>query len=51
LVPPACSRPLPSVHFEPDAIYIAGPPIFTSAGVSAGIDLELTLVEADWVML
>jgi transcriptional regulator GlxA family with amidase domain len=37
----------PSVQLEPDAIFIADPPFFTSAGVTAGIDLCLALVEAD----
>lgn len=37
----------PSVKVEPDAIFIATPPIYTSAGVTAGIDLCLSLVEAD----
>jgi transcriptional regulator GlxA family with amidase domain len=32
---------------EPDAIFVAEPPFYTSAGVSAGIDLSLALVEAD----
>lgn len=37
----------PSVQLEPDAIFVADPPFFTSAGVTAGIDLCLALVEAD----
>ncbi len=37
----------PRVRVEPDAIFIAEPPFYTSAGVSAGIDLCLALVEAD----
>jgi len=32
---------------EPDAIFVADPPIYTSAGVTAGIDLCLSFVEAD----
>ena len=32
---------------EPDAIFIASHPVYTSAGVTAGIDLCLALVEAD----
>jgi len=32
---------------EPDAIFVADHPIYTSAGVTAGIDLCLALVEAD----
>jgi transcriptional regulator GlxA family with amidase domain len=37
----------PAVVVEPDAIFIADPPFYTSAGVTAGIDLCLSLVEAD----
>ncbi|WP_416769266.1 GlxA family transcriptional regulator [Pseudomonas sp. RHF3.3-3] len=37
----------PAIHVEPDAIYVAQPPFYTSAGVTAGIDLCLSLVEAD----
>jgi len=37
----------PSVALEPDAIYVADPPFYTSAGVTAGIDLCLSFVEAD----
>lgn len=37
----------PSVQVEPDAIFVADPPFYTSAGVTAGIDLCLSLVEAD----
>ncbi len=37
----------PNVRIEPDAIYVSDPPFHTSAGVTAGIDLCLALVEAD----
>jgi transcriptional regulator GlxA family with amidase domain len=37
----------PAVDLEPDAIFVADPPFYTSAGVTAGIDLCLSLVEAD----
>src|SRR6185369_16180690 len=37
----------PAVHLEPDAIFVADPPFYTSAGVTAGIDLCLPFVEAD----
>jgi len=37
----------PAVQVEPDAIFVADPPFYTSAGVTAGIDLCLSLVEAD----
>jgi transcriptional regulator GlxA family with amidase domain len=40
-------RLCPAVRVEPDAIFIAEPPFYTSAGVTAGIDLCLSLVEAD----
>lgn len=37
----------PSVTVEPDAIYVRDAPVVTSAGVTAGIDLALALVEDD----
>jgi transcriptional regulator GlxA family with amidase domain len=37
----------PDVRVEPDAIYVQDGPILTSAGVTAGIDLSLALIEAD----
>jgi len=37
----------PDVRVDSDAIYVADPPIYTSAGVTAGIDLCLALVEDD----
>ena len=37
----------PLVRLEQDAIYVCDENIWTSAGVSAGIDLALALVEAD----
>lgn len=37
----------PKVRVEEDRIFIADGPIWTSAGMSAGIDLALALVEAD----
>lgn len=37
----------PGVRLEPDAIFVSDPPIYTSAGVTAGIDLCLSFVEAD----
>jgi len=37
----------PAVQLEPDAIFVADPPFYTSAGVTAGIDLCLAFVEAD----
>ncbi|MDQ0465037.1 transcriptional regulator GlxA family with amidase domain [Caulobacter ginsengisoli] len=37
----------PQVRLEPDAIFVADPPFYTSAGITAGIDLCLSLVEDD----
>lgn len=37
----------PAVRVEPDMIYVADGPFWTSAGVTAGIDLALALIEAD----
>lgn len=37
----------PSCRVEPDAIYVRDGNIYTSAGVTAGIDLALALVEED----
>jgi transcriptional regulator GlxA family with amidase domain len=37
----------PAVEVDRDAIFVAEPPFFTSAGVTAGIDLCLSFVEAD----
>lgn len=37
----------PRVLLEPDAIFVADPPFYSSAGITAAIDLSLALVEAD----
>ena len=37
----------PEVELDPDAIYVRQDPVWTSAGVSAGIDLALALVQED----
>jgi transcriptional regulator GlxA family with amidase domain len=37
----------PKIRVEPDAIWVRDGQVFTSAGVSAGIDLALALVEKD----
>ncbi len=42
------SRAFPRISVEPDAIYVRDGDIYTSAGVSAGIDLALALVEDDY---
>jgi len=38
----------PGIHIDADRIYIQDGPVWTSAGVSAGIDLTLALIEADF---
>lgn len=45
-----CDRlktPFPSIEIDRDAIFVREDRVWTSAGVSAGIDLALALVEAD----
>ena len=37
----------PAVRVEPDSIFVCDGPVWTSAGVTAGIDLALALVEED----
>ncbi|KQU78001.1 MULTISPECIES: GlxA family transcriptional regulator [unclassified Rhizobacter] len=37
----------PGTRVEPDAIYVKDGPLYTSAGVTAGMDLALALVEED----
>ncbi|WP_314325149.1 GlxA family transcriptional regulator [Paenarthrobacter ilicis] len=37
----------PAIQVHPDALFVADGAVFTSAGVSAGIDLALALVERD----
>jgi transcriptional regulator GlxA family with amidase domain len=41
------ARAYPQVVVEPDAIFIRDGTIYTSAGITAGIDLALSLVEED----
>jgi transcriptional regulator GlxA family with amidase domain len=41
------ARRFPAVHVEPDPIFVRDGPVWTSAGVTAGIDLALALVEED----
>lgn len=38
----------PQITVEPDRIFLRDGPISTSGGVTAGIDLALSLVEEDW---
>jgi transcriptional regulator GlxA family with amidase domain len=40
-------RRYPSIDVQPDPIYVRDGNVYTSAGVTAGIDLALALVEAD----
>ena len=45
-----CARPalrFPAVRIELDPIFVCDSPVWTSAGVTAGIDLALALVEED----
>lgn len=41
------ARAFPNIQVEPDAIFVRDGDVFTSAGVSSGIDLALALVELD----
>jgi transcriptional regulator GlxA family with amidase domain len=41
------ARAFPDITVEPDAIFVRDGDVFTSAGVSSGIDLALALVELD----
>jgi transcriptional regulator GlxA family with amidase domain len=41
------AREFPSVAVKPDPIFLRDGSIYTSAGITAGIDLSLTLVEED----
>lgn len=43
----ALARGYPRVQVEPDAIFVRDAAVWTSAGVTAGLDLALALVEAD----
>ena len=44
---PQLAEEYPALSVEPDALYIESNGRYTSAGVTAGIDLALSLVEAD----
>lgn len=41
------ARAFPAITVEPDAIFVRDGDVFTSAGISSGIDLALALVEMD----
>ncbi|WP_266180357.1 GlxA family transcriptional regulator [Dyella humicola] len=43
----ALSHRYPDISVEPNAIYVHDGPVWTSAGVSTGIDLSLALVQED----
>src|SRR4051794_34933821 len=43
----ALARAHPRVEVDPDPIYVRDGPVWTSAGVTAGMDLALALVEED----
>ena len=43
----ALKRFRPAVEVDPDPIFICDPPFYTSAGVTAGIDLTLAMIEQD----
>lgn len=42
-----CARRFPAVAVDPAVLFVEDPPFYTSAGVTAGIDLALALVEQD----
>lgn len=42
------ARAFPDITVEPDALFVRDGDVFTSAGVSSGIDLALALVEQDY---
>jgi transcriptional regulator GlxA family with amidase domain len=44
----AIAEQFPAVHFDADPIFIRDGNVYTSAGVTAGIDLALALVEEDF---
>lgn len=41
------ARRFPAVRVDPAVLYVEDPPFYTSAGITAGIDLALALVEQD----
>jgi transcriptional regulator GlxA family with amidase domain len=45
---PVFRQLFPDVQLDADAIFVVDPPYYTSAGVTAGIDLTLALIEADY---
>jgi len=45
---PVLARNYPQVNVEPDALFVRDGEVWTSAGVTAGMDLSLALIEEDW---
>jgi transcriptional regulator GlxA family with amidase domain len=45
---PDIAKRFPDIRVEPDAIYVKDGPFYTSAGITAGIDLALALIEEDF---
>lgn len=44
----ALARQYPAIHVDPDPIFVRDGNVYTSAGVTAGMDLALALVEEDY---
>ena len=44
---PRLAETYPSITVEPDSIWVRDDPVWSSAGVTSGIDLALAMVEAD----
>src|SRR5215475_7803314 len=42
------ARKFPKLRVEPDALFLKDGPFYTSAGITAGIDLSLALIEEDF---
>jgi transcriptional regulator GlxA family with amidase domain len=42
------ARSAPRTRVEPDALYVRSGKLYTSAGVTAGMDMALAMVEHDW---
>lgn len=45
---PILAKRYPSIKVDPDALFVRDEHIWTSAGVTAGMDLSLALIEQDW---
>lgn len=44
------AKQYPTVEVDPDSIFIRSDSIYTSGGITSGIDLALSMVEEDWGM-